>query len=496
MELADRSERELALGINDVRPADGTLLSFPSRWVLLAAMVAALAIATVFLFSYKRQSPPRVDNISSSPVAIVTNLSNTVWTAPGTVPKTGDYLVVGADYHLKAGNMDMRFMNGAEITLRGPVDFTIRSELELFVSHGSVAADIPGSAHGFTILTPNAAFVDLGTRFSINVSENGEPTSDLLVKEGLVIANLLGDNGTTVSGVPTKPGASLRVNSSGFSYGVTAPETFLEPPAIKENQLAISTQYREVVRASQPLGYWTFEESSGKTVINEMGREHNGRFSGAAKLAQAGGNTSLRFGNTNIPSNFHISKAFEGLNRGQGYSIELWFNAETRRHATIATLHSPRTPDQIVSDHFGKEVPYLSQLEILGENTRAAGLICGDFSLRQVHRAPAGGTAGTNAITSAVYQAHRWYHLVAVVNPDEVILYLDGNMVRRVSHQGIPDESPFLLSVGRLRPEGYPGTYRQFDGRIDELALYGRPLTEEEILRHWKTGEAGVQEKN
>ena len=497
LELADRSERELAIGLDTADPARTSVLRFPVRSSVLAALVATLAIATLFLFrNNDRANPPRAESASANPVAMVTNSVNADWVGTKATPEVGDYFTAGSVHRLASGNIALRYLNGAEITLRGPVDFEIRGEMELYVSHGSVAADIPKSAHGFTILTPNAAFVDLGTKFSLNVTDEENSASDLFVREGLVYANLLGDNGTTVSGLPARAGGSIRVDSGGFSPGTADPAIFLEPLPREETHLRISESYRQAVRSAGPLGYWTFEGLLGNQAANEMGPNFAGRLSGEVNAEIAGGNTSLHFKNSRDPANFHVPEAFNNLNDGKGYSIELWFNADSRKYASLATLHSPRTPDQIAADHFGEEVPYLSQLEVLGENARAAGLICEDFSFRQVHRAPAGSTAGTNAITSITYQAHRWYHLVAVVTPADVVLYVDGEEVRRVPHSGKTDHSPFLLSAGRLRPVGYTGTYRQFHGRIDELALYDRPLSGAEIREHYDIVRAGLLKKN
>lgn len=495
LELTDRTERELAVGHHTALRATNKILPFPTVKSLLGAMVATFAIALLILFWQQRKPIKITDASTPNPVATIKTSEHVVWIPESTSSDVGDILSTGSAYYIQSGSLALRFENGAAITLRGPVGFTIRNEMELFVSHGSVAADIPKSAHGFTILTPNAAFVDLGTKFSLNVSEDGDPTSDLYVREGLVIANLLGDNGTTISGVPAEAGKSVRVDSKGFSYGVTDSGSFLESLPIARNELSITPAYRNAVRASGPLAYWTFENSSGDSVPNEMGEKFAGQLSGGSTLTQAGGNTSLLINKNNIPSNFHIADPFENLNAGQGYSIEFCFNANTRKHASLVTLHSPRTAEQIASDYFGAEVPYLSQVELLGRNARAAGLICGDFTLRQVHRAPAGHTAGTDAITSTTYQAHQWYHLVAVATSDEVILYLDGEVVRRVSHKGTPDQSPYILSAGRLRPVGYPATYRQLDGSLDELAIYSRPLSQSEIRDHWKLAQPGSQKK-
>jgi hypothetical protein len=73
-------------------------------------------------------------------------------------------------------------------------------------------------------------------------------------------------------------------------------------------------------------------------------------------------------------------------------------------------------------------------------------------------------------------------------------LYMDGAHTQPVSlHPDVATEACQLL-IGRLKPEPrLPGRVhsRPFVGRIDELALYDRPLTAEEVRRHYELGAAG-----
>ena len=78
-----------------------------------------------------------------------------------------------------------------------------------------------------------------------------------------------------------------------------------------------------------------------------------------------------------------------------------------------------------------------------------------------------------------------WHHLVGVIAPDEVRLYLDG--MRRGS---FANADPLLrtgndLQVGRSTAAEANLTVHDFQGNVDDLRLYRRPLTDAEINSLW-----------
>jgi len=76
------------------------------------------------------------------------------------------------------------FTNGARVGIEGPAKLEITDAMNLVLHRGIVTADIPPSAHGFTIHTAAGAVVDLGTAFGVSVSEHGQ--TDVCVFEGEV----------------------------------------------------------------------------------------------------------------------------------------------------------------------------------------------------------------------------------------------------------------------------------------------------------------------
>jgi len=74
----------------------------------------------------------------------------------------------------------------------------------------------------------------------------------------------------------------------------------------------------------------------------------------------------------------------------------------------------------------------------------------------------------------------RWYHLAAVRNQDQRLLYVDGVLSAESSHSRLSveeDTTPFI--VGAEVDDG--SVRRFFKGALDDLKLVGRPLSAQEI---------------
>lgn len=83
--------------------------------------------------------------------------------------------------------------------------------------------------------------------------------------------------------------------------------------------------------------------------------------------------------------------------------------------------------------------------------------------------------------------ADTWYHVVATHDGESLRLYLDGALV------GAIDEAYELPEAGPIRVGYREGDERHLVGALDEVAIYPRALTPEEIRSHATTGHLGPQ---
>ena len=101
----------------------------------------------------------------------------------------------------------------------------------------------------------------------------------------------------------------------------------------------------------------------------------------------------------------------------------------------------------------------------------------------------------TRLLSQRNYVPDRWHHIVAQRTPGSDELFVDGTLVATTPSAIDPETTPCRLLVGRLKrmPEPYYVETRPFAGRIDELAVYERPLDVEEIHRHYHAAGAAAR---
>ncbi len=104
---------------------------------------------------------------------------------------TGSRLRFAENYMLQDGMVKIRFTSGAEVILQAPALFQVAQEEELVVNLGKCSVYAPEGAEGFKVSTPTSNVVDLGTRFSVTVAEDG--ASNVAVVDGEAEVSSLSD---------------------------------------------------------------------------------------------------------------------------------------------------------------------------------------------------------------------------------------------------------------------------------------------------------------
>jgi hypothetical protein len=163
--------------------------------------------------------------------------------------------------------------------------------------------------------------------------------------------------------------------------------------------------------------------------------------------------------------------------------VEVWALPGRIGHAALASLIAPGPP--------AEEYKHLFLVELTASD-RQSLLSPGLF--RFLHRWPPGDSGGDNLFSTRHYVPNRWHHLVAQRSGGRLELYVDSIPTPPVWPQSAGASEPCRLLLGRLKPMPRPSGRvhsRPFVGLIDELALYNRPLTADEVRRHYRLGTAG-----
>ncbi len=96
------------------------------------------------------------------------------------------------------------------------------------------------------------------------------------------------------------------------------------------------------------------------------------------------------------------------------------------------------------------------------------------------------GTPRTSTVQKGVIQAKNvWYHVVAIRNSNNITMYLNGQLVGNTPTNGTtPDYGSSSAFVIGMRCD----LTQPFRGDIDDILIYNRALTADEVLEIYKTG--------
>ncbi|MEY2879424.1 MAG: hypothetical protein RLZZ15_1804 [Verrucomicrobiota bacterium] len=169
-----RAERDLLPSLlekSDAAPAPVARWPWLASFGVAATAAAAAAVLTFVWLDFRRAAPtPTL--AAASPVATLVQADNTKW-AGSTLPTLPQSALGPGMFSLIEGIATVRFASGAVVTLEAPTKLEIVSALRCRLLEGSLTADVPESAHGFTVDTADLRVVDLGTRFGITASATG-----------------------------------------------------------------------------------------------------------------------------------------------------------------------------------------------------------------------------------------------------------------------------------------------------------------------------------
>jgi hypothetical protein len=112
-------------------------------------------------------------------------------------------------------------------------------------------------------------------------------------------------------------------------------------------------------------------------------------------------------------------------------------------------------------------------------------------TIRFCDREPPGGMGGHWLLGR--YEPKRWSHVIATRSEHELAMYLNGECVRRLQDkQARTTEVPLALQFG-CHTGAAPWDHRFFHGELDEIAIYDRGLTEDEIADHYRLFREAVE---
>jgi len=234
--------------------------------------------------------------------------------------------------------------------------------------------------------------------------------------------------------------------------------------------------YAKTIMESKPMAFWRLGEiESGGLCIDTIGIHHAHYEDGIAfYLPGPKGNGLNQQPRGNRAAHFaggRVAAKVSGL--GNVYSVECWvWNGFPNNERAVTGYFFSRGPEgdaEVAGDHLGIGGNYMNQgwdgkLLLFNGNERDEAL-----------------TGRT------MLETRMWHHVALVRNGKHVTVYLDGNPEPEIYGELEPtfEESSDEIFLG-----GRSDRMFGLEGRLDEVALYGRALTADEVARHFAVADA------
>ena len=226
--------------------------------------------------------------------------------------------------------------------------------------------------------------------------------------------------------------------------------------------------YAEAVLASKPMAYWRLDDIEGPTALDSTGHGRHARYEGGVALlpAGAGCRRSLRTASRSTAPSISPEAVSRPSSTAspETYSVELWF------WNGLPTDIRPITGHLLSFGVDRAGSPPHDNIGIGGANVGPGRLFVSS-----------GGVTPTIFAGKTKVEPKTWHHLALVRQHGQIFIHLDGNPEPEISCKAEvdPNRRPELLFVG-----GLGDGHTNFEGKIDEVALFGRPLSIEEIAEH------------
>jgi len=445
-EFADWLDLDAALGdlaagweapsAEPVRPF--RLFSLPVSIRLLAAAAAIVILTAGALF---------LKNLASPYATIVGTTGVTAW--------GGGETLRGETVNLSSGAVQLLTARGAGIVIEAPATFRFVSGERLHLLGGRLAADVPPAAKGFTVVTPDGDAVDLGTRFGVDVPAEGN--SEIHVFEGEVIATGAGGDRSLRTGdafvMNRGNGDARELRSGAFIQSDELPSLDAGLAAGQESR---SREATAALKADPNLiSLIAFDDESRRPGVYRLVQ---GRWPGsrAAEFVEVGDHLRLDIGG---------NRAWPQL------TLAAWVRLDRLGAPYQSLLHtdgwSEENPGQVHWMLNGDATMRLA----LRENALASGS-------NEKHGYP-------DSRTPVLPEQGRWVHLAVVYDSEKgtVRFYLNGRLDDE-THQSVAHPA----RLGPAQIGNWDQQDRKLSGRIDQLVVLGRAMSDAEIEELHETG--------
>lgn len=456
------------------------------RMAIALAAAACVGISALIFFN-RPATAPRTDVAVNTPKEKWIGTIRQFDQGDGTDAKSS--LLGSREFEIGSGRARINLDNGVVLSVTGPARLAVGLR-ECRLWQGQVGVEVPDDLDHYVVQTDDSRFVDLGTVFTVSTQPGkrsamavvkGEVRAERISSEGEVIAEHL---------VRKAEGAIIEESNAGIEI-VKADQLGHEAPIkLADLPLTIPRAYRDAVSAAGPIIVWDFEQQHDPSTFgNSAGPEFSAKIKGEVSVRQVGEeNRYLVLGADGNPGWLESPENWRKEDNAP-FTVELWARPDRIHFGSLVNFRVSGTIDPVSGR---KPIGPLTHFSMEFTHTREQQEFPEEPSLRCSFRSPATehptkttpGGLSAQIFTPQRYEPGEWHHVVARVNQGEFVLIVNGQTVERRT-VSLPHlrEVNLALRVGALRNGESP---RQFNGAIDEVAIYPRALSDGEITDHFR----------
>lgn len=274
--LADWAAQSAAEAGSATVPLDTRL----KRSLRASSKHVAIIVAAVLLIGLAIRLAWRAPAESAEQgVALLAHSAQVEWASEADSRATGSLLQPGW-LRLKSGAVLVEFYDGARLVVEGPAELQLISASESLLKSGRINAHVPQQARGFKVRTMSCEVVDRGTDFGLAVveSSSGGAAAEVHVFEGLVEVQAT-DAATTARALNT--GEAVRLEREQLVEIEADRSAFLmEAELVQREADADRKRFDDWRAASAALSadpaivlHYSIEGGQGATLIDQQSNE-------------------------------------------------------------------------------------------------------------------------------------------------------------------------------------------------------------------------------
>jgi hypothetical protein len=199
--------------------------------------------------------------------------------------------------------------------------------------------------------------------------------------------------------------------------------------------------------------HYTFDQRDGETVLNALGEHHPGQPNRATFVEEKKSGTALKIRKNNVKSGYVETADHEDF-KTPNFTVAAWIKlAQTNSNGSVVCKH----------DWFDG-------------GARGFVLRCYDGKHLNFTVGAGGWLAASGKTTLPAYQ---WIHVVGAFDGTNITVYFNGHLdgTKVVEAPYMPSSYPLRIGHAAFALD----THRKFDGKIDDVMIWKRTLSEREI---------------